>query len=296
MNIIDEIKATFKSGSILTRLIYINLGVLLLVKIIEVLFVFSNKTGAWDFFYNWLAVPVDLSKLILRPWTLITYNFLHLEFFHILFNLLWLFSFGRLFLHYLDSKKLLSTYLLGGLSGGFLYIIVYNLFPLFEPVREISVALGASASVMAVVVAISTYAPNHHVYLPFLGNVKIKYIAIVFVITDLLLIYNRSSNLGGHIAHIGGALFGYYYIYQLRKGIDISTRFNRLMDSFFSLFKKGKKMKVTYKKTETDMEYNSRKVSEQKEIDQILDKIAKSGYESLSNNEKEKLFRQSDKK
>jgi len=296
MNIVDEIKSTFKSGSLLIRLIYINLGVFLLVKVTEILFFFFNRSGAWDIFFNWMAVPVDLSKLILRPWTLITYNFLHLEFLHILFNLLWLFSFGRLFLYYLDSKKLLSTYMLGGLSGGLLYIIVFNLFPLFEPVREISVALGASASVMAIVVAISTYAPNHHVYFPFLGNIKIKYIAIIFVISDLLLIYNRSSNLGGHIAHIGGALFGFYYIKQLRKGIDISTRFNRLMDSFFALFKKRTKMKVSYKKTETDMEYNARKVSEQKEIDRILDKIAKSGYESLSKNEKEQLFRQSGKK
>ena len=209
--------------------------------------------------------------------------------------MLWLFSFGKIFLSFLDKKKLLSIYLMGGLAGAFLYILSFNLFPVFESTREMSVALGASASVMAIVVAISSYIPNHPVYMPFLGSVKIKYFAIVFIISDLLFIYNQSSNLGGHIAHLGGALFGFYYIYQLKKGKDISKGFNRLMNSFFTLFKKRSKLKVTHKRAETDMDYNVRKAAEQKEINKILDKIAKSGYDSLTKKEKEQLFRMSNK-
>lgn len=296
MNIGREIKDSFKSGGSLTKLIYINAGIFLFVKIFDILFFFSNQPGANDFFLEWLAVPADFAKLILRPWTLISYMFLHLGFIHILFNLLWLFSFGKLFLVYLSEKKILSVYLLGGLSGALLYILCYNIFPIFESSREISVALGASASVMAIVVAVSTYAPNHLVYFPFFGNVKIKYFAIVFIITDLLLIYNKANNIGGHIAHLGGAFFGFYYIYCLKKGQNITKGFDRLLDSFFSLFKKRSKMKVTYKKAETDMEYNSRKADEQKKIDRILEKIAKSGYDSLSAKEKEQLFKISNKK
>jgi len=296
MNIINDIKSSFKSGGTLTKLIYINLGVFVLAKLFDILFFMVNQNASGDFILNWLAVPADFTRLISRPWTIFSYMFLHLGFIHILFNLLWLFSFGKIFLTYLDQKKLLSVYLLGGISGGLLYIICYNIFPVFETTREISVALGASASVMAIVVAISYYAQNHVVYIPFFGNVKIKYIAIVFIITDLLLIYNKSSNLGGHIAHIGGALFGFYYIYKMKKGQNISKGFDRLLESFLSLFKKRSHLKVKYKKPETDMEYNKRKHNEQKEIDKILEKIAKSGYDSLSSAEKEKLFKMSDKK
>ena len=248
-----------------------------------------------NYFWEWFAVPASLSELILKPWTLISYMFLHIGFIHILFNMLWLYSFGRLFLSFLDKKKLLSVYLMGGLAGAVLYIISFNLFPVFESGRAMSVALGASASVMAVVVAISTYIPNHRVYVPILGSVKIKYFAIVFIVSDLLFIYNRSGNLGGHIAHLGGALFGFYYIYQLKKGKDISKGFNNLMYSFFALFKKRSKLKVSHKKAETDMDYNKRKADKQKEVNKILDKISKSGYDSLTKKEKDQLFRMSNK-
>ncbi len=296
MKIIDEIKNSFKSGGLLIKLIYINIGIFSLVKLFDILFFFFNQSGSGDFFLEWLAVPADFSRLIIRPWTLISYMFLHLGFIHILFNLLWLFSFGKLFLAYLPEKKLLNIYLLGGISGALLYILCYNIFPIFDSTREISVAFGASASVMAIVVAVSTYAPNHIVYVPFFGNVKIKYIAIVFIITDLLLIYNKSSNIGGHIAHLGGAFFGFYYINRLRKGHNITLKFDKIVDSFLGLFKKRSHLKVKYKKAESDMDYNARKASEQKEIDKILEKIAKSGYDSLSSEEKEKLFKMSNKK
>jgi len=296
MNFVNDIKNTFKSGGNLTKLIYINIGFFLFSIILNILFFLFKQPGSQTLFLDWLALPADLSKLLVRPWTMFSYMFLQLDFLHILFNLLWLYSFGKLFLFYLDEKKLLSVYLLGGLSGAFLYLLTYNLFPVFEPARDISVALGASAAVMAVVVAISTYAPNHIVYVPFFGKVKIKYFAIIFIALDLLFIYNRSSNLGGHIAHLGGALFGFYYIYRMRKGIDIAKGFDRLLNSFLSIFNKRPKMKVSYKKPETDMEYNARKSNEQKEINKILDKIAKSGYDSLTTKEKEQLFRMSSKK
>ncbi len=288
--ILDEIKSTFKYGNMLTRLIYINLGVFLAVKIIDIFYFLFAVYGA-NFLVEWLAVPADLSQLLYKPWTVFTYMFLHQQFLHILFNLLWLFWFGKIFLEYLTGKQLLNVYLLGGLSGAFIYILAYNIFPGFKDVLPVSIALGASASILAIVVAISVYVPNYTVYLMFLGPVKLKYIAMFSVFFDIIFLLD--GNAGGHIAHLGGALFGYFYITQLRQGKDISSGFGKTIDNVTSWFKPKSNLKVTYRrKGETDMEFNARKNVEQKEIDRILEKIAKSGYESLSAKEKEILFRQ----
>jgi membrane associated rhomboid family serine protease len=218
--------------------------------------------------------------------------FLHKNFLHILFNLLWLYWFGRIFLEYLDGKKLVGVYLLGGLSGAFLYILSYNIFPVFFKQLELSHALGASAAVMAIVIAIAAYVPNYAVYLLFIGRVKIIYIAIIgFLVTS---VFDFSINTGGKIAHIGGALFGYLFILQYRKGRDITRGLNHFLSAFFGLFKPRPKVKVTHLKSETEYDYNKRKKEEQMEIDRILDKIAKSGYDSLTKQEKELLFKQSD--
>jgi len=214
-------------------------------------------------------------------------------FLHILFNMLWLFWFGRIFLEYLDQKKLVSVYLLGGIVGAILYIISFNLFPVFKSVLTESVALGASASVIAVVIAIAAYVPNHTVYLMFIGPVKIKYIGIIiFIVTSVL---DFSTNTGGKIAHIGGAILGFIYTSQFRKGTDIGRWINRLIDQAVTFLKPGKKMKVTHKKPTTDYEYNMKKAKEQEEINRILDKISKGGYESLTKDEKETLFKASNK-
>lgn len=295
-NIWDGVKDSFKEGSNLTKLIYINFGVFLIVKIVGVLAFFSGlATTQVPFLVHWLSVPSDTNALLSRPWTVFSYMFLHEEFLHILMNMLWLFWFGRIFLSYLDQKKLVSIYLIGGLTGAATYIFAFNLFPVFEDVRFGSYALGASASVMAVVLATVIYAPNHIVRLMFIGSVKIKYIALFFIATDIISI--PGGNAGGHLAHLGGAFYGWLFISQLRKGKDISTGFNSLADSFLSLFKK-RKMKVSYKNTPKmgDKEYNKTKKQNQAHLDSILEKIAKSGYDSLSKEEKEILFKSSNQK
>jgi len=293
MNLIDEIKVSFKEGSTLTKLIYLNLGVFLAVKIAQIFFILFNTPQGFESLLRWFAVPAYFPDLIRKPWTLLTYMFLHEGFLHILFNMLWLFWFGRIFLEYLDQKKLVSVYLLGGITGAILYIISFNLFPVFKSVVTESVALGASASVIAVVIAITAYVPNHTVYLMFIGPVKIKYIGIIiFVVTSVL---DFSTNTGGKIAHIGGAILGFIYTSQFRKGKDIGKWINRLIDQVVTLLKPREKMQVTHKKSTTDYEYNEKKAQEQEEINRILDKISKGGYESLTKDEKETLFKASNK-
>lgn len=292
MSVIDEIKSSFKSGSALIKLLYINIAVFLAVKMIGVIFFLLSVSPTFSL-VNWLAVPADIHNLIFKPWTIVTYMFLHQEFLHILFNMLWLYWFGQIFLSYFDDKKLLSVYLIGGLAGAFLYILSFNIFPVFSQTLPISYALGASAAVIAIVIATSVYAPNHTIHLMFFGPVQLKYIAIVTIILDIMSI--ASANSGGHIAHLGGALFGYFYIVQLRKGKNITKGFDHFMDKIFSVFKPRPKFKVSYKRPmndiERDIEYNKSKVEMQKKIDEILDKIAKSGYDSLSKKEKEILFK-----
>ncbi len=288
MSIADEIKKSFKSGSALIKLIYVNIAVFLAVKLIGTLITLLQLNTGFSL-VTWFAVPADINNLLFKPWTIFTYMFLHQDFLHIIFNMLWLFWFGQIFLQHFDNKKLLSVYIVGGLAGAALFILSFNLFPLFDQAVPISIALGASASVMAIVIAISVYIPNHKIHLMFLGPVPLKYIALFSIALDILSI--ASENAGGHIAHLGGALFGYLYITQMRKGKNITKGFDRFMDKVFAWFKPKDKFKVTYKRPVSDIEYNKTKVSNQKDIDKILDKIADKGYDSLSKSEKEVLFK-----
>jgi membrane associated rhomboid family serine protease len=282
----------------LAKLIIINVAVWLVIMVLEVLFDLFNAS-ATEFFIEWLAVPASIGKLILRPWTIFTYMFLHIDFWHIFFNMLWLFWFGKIFLEYLNQRQMLATYLIGGIAGAILYILSFNIFPKFQDAYLQSVALGASASVMAIVVAISYYVPNYKINLMFFGPVKIRYIALISIVMDFIMI--RSSNSGGHLAHLGGAMWGLYYIYMLRKGTDFSTILNRIPRIKFSGYS-SKSTKTKFRNVYTnerplsDEEYNIRKKSEQQRIDAILDKISKSGYESLSKEEKALLFKSSNKK
>ncbi|MFC2081045.1 rhomboid family intramembrane serine protease [Bacteroidota bacterium] len=293
MAIIDEIKDSFRKGSTLTRLIYINLAVFILVNLVEAIFFLSNIHARFPAFMTFLAVPADTGLFIQRPWTLVTYMFTHKNFIHVLFNLLWLFWFGKVFLEYFDGKKLVGVYLLGGLSGGVIYIASFNLLPVFSQHVAVSIMLGASASVTAVVIAIAAYVPNYNWNLLFIGRVKIVYVAIAVLILSSLIEF--SDNAGGKIAHIGGALFGYIYTIRYKQGKDMTRGVNRFLEKLFAILKPRPKIRVTHRKSETDLDYNKRKVDEQKEVDHILDKIAKSGYSSLSAREKEILFRQSQK-
>ena len=294
MGIWDEIKSTFRHGSNLTRLIYINIAVFILLTIAAVIGFLLNDPGISDKALDIFSVPASLKALLLRPWTLITYMFTHKDIWHILFNMLWLYSFGRIFLEYLDQRKLVTVYLLGGICGALTYIISFNIFPAFSGVITNSVAIGASASVMAVVIAISAYVPDYTVQLFLFGRIKIKYLAIgIFVLTSIL---DFSVNSGGKLAHIGGALFGYFYIINLRQGHDMGKGFNKILDFFATVFKPRKKLKVTHKKVATEYEYNRIKAEHQKSINIILDKISKGGYDSLTKEEKETLFNESQKK
>lgn len=290
----EGIKSSFKEGSNLSKLIYINLGVFLLVKVAAVVaFLLGLTAGEGNFVLNWLTLPADTTELLYRPWTVFSYMFLHEGFFHILFNMLYLYWFGRIFLSFLDQKKLLSIYLLGGLTGASIYVFAFNIFPVFENILPISVALGASASVMAIVFATVTYSPNYIVNLVFVGPVKLKYIALVFILIDIIQL--PQGNAGGHLAHLGGAFYGWLFITQLRKGKDISSGFNQMMDTVFSWFKSKKKMKVTHKRPRKadDKAYNKAKKQKQQDLNEILEKISKSGYDSLSKEEKEVLFKSS---
>jgi hypothetical protein len=208
--------------------------------------------------------------------------------------MLWLYWFGKIFLLYLDQRKLVAVYLLGGLSGAIVYIASFNIFPAFSGVLTESVAIGASASVMAIVVAIAAYVPDYPINLLLLGQIRIKYMALaIFVLTSVV---DFSVNSGGKLAHIGGALFGYMYTLNLRGGRDLGRGFNKIIDFFATMFRPRKKMKVTYKRTASEYEYNKMKVDHQKRINEILDKISKGGYESLTREEKDILFRESQNK
>jgi membrane associated rhomboid family serine protease len=296
-NPIESLKNLFRSKSVLVKLIIINAVVWLCIMFLNVVFDLY-KVQFTENVINWLAVPAAVDILWSRPWTLLTYMFLHYDFWHILFNMLWLYWFGKIFLEFLNERQLLSTYIIGGLAGAIFYIISFNVFPKFEETYRQSVALGASASVMAIVVAISLYVPNYRINLLFIGPVRILYIALFSVILDVLMI--RSTNSGGHLAHLGGALWGFFYISMLRKRYDVSSVFNwfsvQRIKSLFNRPRKAKFKKVyTNSRPKTDEEYNYEKKLNQERIDEILDKISKTGYENLTKQEKEFLFKNSRK-
>ncbi len=276
------------------KIIYINAAIFLIIKIVHVFAFLLNSPQISGVFLSYLAAPASLPELATKPWTVVTYMFLHEGFFHILFNMLWLYWFGQIFSRYFNQKKLVSVYLLGGLAGALLYIISFNLFPAFRDVINISIALGASAAVMAVVVAIATYVPNYSVRLFLFGTVKIKYLAIAIILMTSL--FDFSVNTGGKIAHIGGAVMGYLWAVNIKRGSDLGNWLTRLLDSLATWFRPGKKMKVSYKKPMTDHEYNQARSDHKEQINKILEKISKGGYDSLTKKEKEILFKESQKK
>lgn len=294
MSIITGLKEQFRRGTNLLKLIYINSAVFLLMAVLQIIAVLSNNPAISTGVVEFLALPASSTALLQKPWTVISYMFLHEGFFHVLFNMLWLYWFGRIFSDYYDQKKLVSVYIMGGLAGALLYILSFNLFPAFSDIINVSIALGASASVMAIVVATATLVPDHAVYLLLLGRVKIKYIAIgIFLLTS---VFDFSVNTGGKIAHIGGAVLGYAYATRFKQGKDTGRWINKVLEGIATWFKPRKKMKVSYKKPMTDYEYNRVKSDHQEQLNKILEKISKGGYDSLTKKEKEILFKESQKK
>jgi membrane associated rhomboid family serine protease len=291
MSFLENLKSTYKQGDAVIRLIYINSVLFLVLKIFVIMMQLFKLDG--EFIYTYLAMPSNLKSLLYKPWTVVTYMFLHKDFFHIFFNMFALYWFGKLFLMRFTQKQLYGLYFWGGLSAGLVYLISYNVFPLFSNQVHFSILMGASGSIMAMILAVAMQFPNMELRFFLIGMVKLKYIAIAAVLISLFGV--TSSNAGGQLAHLGGALYGYFFIISLRRGKDSTKGFNRLMDSISNLFK-SRKLKIKPAKPSnrkmTDAEFNMDKARRMKEIDRILDKIKSSGYGSLTSEEKKKLFEQ----
>ena len=296
-SIFSQIKRNYLNSNKVTRLIYINIVIFLLYKILvvsEFLGSVSGKneeeTQILSFIKEYLFLPADIKLLLLKPWTLITYMFIHIDFLHILFNLAWLYFGSKLFLTFLNNKQLYTTYILGCIFGCIFFITSYNLFPVFQDSISEATAIGASAGVLAIFIAVSTYKPNKNIQIPIIGNIKLKYIAISLVILDILSV--GPENPGGHIAHLGGAFFGYLYILLLKNKWDLSINFHK----FTNIFSKRSKRPTKKRQNKyNDDIYRKNRANTQKEIDLILEKISKSGYDSLTKKEKELLFNESKK-
>lgn len=299
----DNLKNAFKhSDNSLYKLIAINLLVFLIVMVARVLMTIGGAGDLYSSALSFLMMPASVSRLIFQPWSVLTYMFLHEGIFHILFNMLFLYWFGLLINQYLGSRKLANLYILGGLAGAVFYVLIYNLSPFFSGSVDSSLMLGASAGVFAVVVGAATLTPNTTFMLILIGPVKIKYIAIFYVILSFA--NSAGANAGGELAHLGGALLGFLYITQLRKGNDWGIPIQKVGIFFENFFASRKGVKVSYRKKKSAAEYGSTfsKSSKsstpstntsdatQEEIDRILDKIAERGYEALNKEEKRKLF------
>ena len=284
-------KGLFRQKTVLGVLVIINLAVWIMVAFSNLSMWLMNQGDSQNLLVKFFALPANLSTLMRRPWTAVTYMILHERFWHLFFNLWMLWFGGMIFLRFLSQKQLAWTYGLGGLLGAVFFVVAYNLFPVFETAKSSAYALGASASVLAVLVAAATHSPDYELRLFLFGRLKFKWLAIIFVAIDLLSI--SSENLGGHIAHLGGALFGFLYGLLLRKDFKLG--------SVFRFKKRGPKLEYTpYEEIKdepqvprSDEEYNRQKAERERDVDAILDKIAKSGYASLTPEEKEFLFKNS---
>lgn len=268
----------FRSGNPLYLFIAINVIIFLLINLSKVLvFLLSLNLDIAGLLYFNLAIPADPSVLLYKPWTLITYMFSQQEFFHFLFNMLWLFWMGQIFLDFLNKRQFVFTYLAGGLAGALCFLLAYNLIPAFQGGNNW--LIGASAGVNAIMVAIATLLPDYSIRLLLFGNVRLKYIALALIILDVIFV--AGMNAGGSIAHLGGALLGFIYIRQLQAGND------------WSLLLKRRKNKLKVIRNEQERAPAAHRVPNQEYIDSLLDKISQSGYNSLSKTEKEALFKAS---
>lgn len=286
---LDDLKHAVKFGNVLTRLIILNVAVFIIINLIGVFISLGGSDSRFTETVNgYFAMYSGISSFLSHPWGIITYQFVHGGILHLLFNMLWLYWMGRIFMEFLGSRKLLSVYLIGGMAGAVMFMIAYQTLPLFSSIREFGSVIGASGSVLAITVAAATLVPDYSIGLLFFGQVKLKYLAVAAIILDLLSM--AGPNAGGHIAHLGGALFGFIYIKQLRSGRNLGAWMDSLTTFIENLFSKKKPaMRVVHRKKNAD-------VTDQETIDRILDKISQSGYDSLTSAEKEILFKASKNK
>jgi membrane associated rhomboid family serine protease len=297
-SILDDFKNAFnRPNNGLMKILFINIAVFLALIFVRVILSLSGAGGVYDLILHQLMLPAALDSFIVKPWTLVTYFFTHEGFFHILFNMLFIYWFGSLIMEFLGSQKLVNLYVLGGLAGGLFYILLYNTLPYFSQQVEVSRMLGASAGVYAIVVGAATFMPNYTISLILLGPVRIKYIALFYVILSFA--QSAGPNAGGELAHLAGAALGFIYIKQLQNGNDLGKPLQGFFGFIKSFFVRQPRVSVSYRnktqKTSTRSSRNSSRKSysnksDQDEIDAILDKISESGYDSLTKEEKQKLF------
>lgn len=275
-------KSFLRQKNALVILLYINVGVFLFTKFLMVIMtLFKLPTNIVT---EYLMLPASMTLLPYRPWTLITYMFLHVDFSHLFFNALCLIWFGRLFLNYYTQRQLTGLYLLGGAGSGLCYILAYNVFPYFSDQIVLSRLIGASGSIMAIILAITMLVPNYEFHLFLLGRIKLKWIAATMVLLSAFGI--TSNNAGGEFAHIGGAIIGVIYAWLLQKNYDLTVPFNRTIDTFVNLFKFRPRIKTNKNQTKK----NSQQPQNNPNITAILRKIKAYGYTSLSEEEKRQLF------
>ena len=289
MNLIQELKYNFqKQDNGLIKLILLNVIVFLVISVIHVVCVISGNELIYTIARRELYLPAPFFEFIERPWTLATYFFSQEDVLHILFNMLMLYWFGRIITEHIGNRRLINLYILGGIIAGAFYLLMFNFIPFFiQRIPELGL-IGSSGSVFAIVVAAATLLPNYTVYMMFFGPIRIVYIAVFYIIVSFL--GTIEHNAGGNIAHLGGALIGFIYIRQLQRGTDIGQPINAIAAWIKKL--RQPRMKISY--INKDKFHHDLSPS-QKEIDDILDKISRSGYESLSKEEKQKLFKASQK-
>ncbi|MBB6326087.1 membrane associated rhomboid family serine protease [Algoriphagus iocasae] len=301
-NFWENLRNAFRhDNNSLYKLIAINLLVFLVLLVSRVMLTITGFGDVYSAGVSLFMMPASLTKLISQPWAIFSYMFMHEGIFHILFNMLFLFWFGQLVHQFLGSRKLANLYILGGLAGALFYVLIYNLAPYFRGSVDSSLMLGASAGVFAIVVGAATLSPNTTFFLILLGPVKIKYIAIFYVILSFA--NSAGANAGGELAHLGGALMGFLYIVELRRGIDLGVPVQKVGIFFENIFSRRKKVNVSYRRPKSSSNFKpftkstpaakpaaKQGEASQEEIDVILDKIAEKGYEALSKDEKRKLF------
>lgn len=287
MSIGNDLKYKYAALNVAEKLIVINV----LIFIVDVLLVFLFRLPA-DFFVRWFELPMSFGNFITQPWSIVTYAFFHGGFSHIFWNMILLYFSGRIFLNLFGGRRFLNVYFLGAMAGGLVFMLSYNLFPVFSGIS--TSLIGASAAVMAILIFICTYMPYQEVRLFFLFNVKLWYVGVAVVLIDLIQI--PISNAGGHLAHLGGALLGYIYARNLTNGRDIGSGFERTVSAVVNLFKRksNSPLKTVHRNNRTTSASGKvtaeDKDNRQQQIDKILDKISKSGYESLTKAEKDFLF------
>lgn len=286
MAVIDEMRSGFSRSTMLMKIVWINIAVFVLLRLIAIFGMFSASDGFITFVLNLVEMPSKPAILATRPWTPLTYMFAQYDLLHILFNMLWLYWFGTLFRMRCTSRQMLALYLYGGLGGALLFFAAYNLMPVFS--GSTGWLIGSSASVMAIVTATAILIPDFRMNLFLIGSVSLKWIAIATIV--LVLVGISGSNAGGEIAHVGGIITGALFATRLKKGTDITRPLNSLLDSIANLGKRGRFHTNTASQRHDSSTKPHTAADDRRELDIILDKIKKSGYTGLTPDERRRLF------